>query len=222
MKRRQPPPSRMTPTLRRLRGGHRAPVEVRRRRLSSVMAMVDLLSCAFGGALFLFMLTATPMSRPEAAPEALSALAVVTVKYESRSVRPIVLVQPPNGGRRFLVDATRLGPSGRNLRAVDDARSNDAGGRVLVYGPTPWDVDPDVLLPPIRLLFEKPALGEWCFRLGVASDDSSSRHRFGSEIRTDAVQIKVQPLGGIEARPESQPVIPEGIGFAEPVCFPLT
>lgn len=182
----------------RFKGRRRAPATTRPKTAAAVMSMVDLLSCAFGGALFLFMLTAAPPELATAAPESQTAQGFVKIVVKSSSARPVFAFKYGEPALlRFRVDDDRLkGKSGR--RQVLRAASNLEGGKVWVYGPTPWDVGPDEDLRPLLLIFDKPE-GNWCLYVGLLDDDDDGR--LDSNAAIDAVNVEVTRPGEATVRP---------------------
>jgi len=174
----------------RIRSRRRAPPGRRPRAAAAVMSMVDLLSCAFGGALFLFMLTAAPLEPAKASPDARSEQAIVKIDVTTRSARPIFVFTPPpapTGLSPVIVDPSRLlGVS--SMRQVEDARSNLEGGKVWVFGPTPWDMSGDEKRP-LYLMFDAPE-GMWCLKVGLQDSDSAGRKSDGAAI--DAIDVRVR------------------------------
>lgn len=181
-------------------GRHRARMRLGRRRkrstsveprkASAVLTMVDLLSCAFGGAIFLFLLTAEPPGSAEASPKASTDDGLLTIRMASTTVRPIFVLKQKGTGQTFIVDGSTLtGHSAQ--RKVANSRSGIAGGSVFAIGSTPWDAEPGAQLHELTLKFEKPST-DWCIRYGTASDDSSARVRSIDQVKGPSIQIVVQ------------------------------
>jgi hypothetical protein len=174
----------------RLRGRKAKLTKLEPRKAAAILSMVDLLSCAFGGAIFLFLLTAAPPAAREASPKTTTEDGYVAIWVNSTMVRPIFVLKQRKTGISFVVDGTTLvGQSAH--RKVAGSRSGDTGGHVYAIGATPWDAEPGGQLQSLLLKFDKP-VAEWCLRYGTASDDSSARARSVSEIKEAPIQIRVQ------------------------------
>lgn len=181
-------------------GRHRARMKFGRRRkrspsveprkASAVLTMVDLLSCAFGGAIFLFLLTAEPPGNADASPKAATDDGLLTIRMASTIIRPIFVLRQKITGQTFIVDgATLTGHSAQ--RKIAKSRSGLTGGSVFAIGSTPWDAEPGGQLHELTLKFEKPTT-DWCIRYGTASDDSSARARSIDQVKGPPIQIVVQ------------------------------
>jgi hypothetical protein len=206
----------------RLRGSRRKAADPRAQTARAVLSMVDLLSCAFGGALFLFILTAAPANQAGGLPPAATDRAFLWIDIDSTTARPIVILKrfENEGGAlqdTIRVDASRLKGNG-SLREVVGARSNDTGGKISTFGLTPWEVDPGVRLPTLVLMLDDPS-SFWCVRLGVASDDSSARARSGTAIQTGQMTVRKQSVGSVSVEDTGDVVEPTGVGMAD--CLAL-
>lgn len=164
------------------------------RPTASILTMVDLLSCAFGGGIFLFIITANPLDMTtKAAPPSRTDDGLVVIQLKSEMVRPIFVFTQKRTGHRFVVD----GPSLRGhsaLQRVADARSGDKAGNVYAVRPTPWDLQEKASVRTLTLKFEQP-VSEWCVQYGTADDDTSARARGASQISRAEIAIRVQKPG---------------------------
>lgn len=205
----------------RLRGSRRKAADPRVLTARAVLSMVDLLSCAFGGALFLFILTAAPANQAGGLPPAATDRAFLWVDIDSTTARPIVILKRVDSEGRALqdpirIDASRLKGDG-SLREVVGARSNDSAGKVWTFGLTPWEVGPGVRLPTLVLMLDEPT-SFWCVRLGVASDDSSARERPGIAIQTKLMTVRKQTVGSSKVEDAVGAItVPTGVGMTE--CY---
>ena len=173
--RKEPNPfdDRQRPLL-RLRGRRRRTSEGRPRRAAAILSMVDLLSCAFGGALFLFMLTAQPAQQATAAPKAPTDVGFLKIEAKTNSVRPVFYFQDTNDPKEsFRVDRTRI-KGNSSLRVVKMPPSNPNRGKVWTYGPTPWDTPSNAKIRLLYLRLQAPQ-GKWCLRVGMQNDDTNGR-----------------------------------------------
>lgn len=208
----------------RLRGSRRKVDRNRARAARAVLSMVDLLSCAFGGALFLLILTAAPASQVGGLAPAGTDRAFLLVDIDSVTARPIVILKrfAGEGGEPqdiIRIDASKLKGVG-SLREVVGARSNDSGGKVWTFGTTPWEVGPGVQLPTLRLVLDDPT-SFWCVRLGIATDDSSARARPGSEINTKLITVRKKTVGSSRVEDAvGEIAVPAGVGMTEH-CYPF-
>lgn len=167
------------------------------RAVAAIMSMVDLLSCSFGAALFLFVVTFNPAEQRVATPDARSNQGIVRIIATTRSARPIfVLTDPLSGLPPVVVDKGRLkGTTG--LREVKDARSNADGGKVFVYGPSPWDLQYGEEKRPLYLVFESPT-GARCLRIGILDNDGTGRRDADGEITAIEVSVLKPKSAGME------------------------
>jgi hypothetical protein len=185
----------------RLRGGGRTRGAAKLRKASGVLAMVDLLSCAFGGALFLFMLTAAPTVQVNTAPDARSGDAFVILEVAASVARPIVLFKQIASSDSFIVDEDSL-MDASSERRIRHAKSRPDGGGIWAIGATPWDVNPGAARQILMLRFSKP-VKEWCVRMGIATDDSSARARGAGEVGPATMRLSIQKSG--DSQPTSGP-----------------
>lgn len=203
----------------RLRGSRRKAANPRAQTARAVLSMVDLLSCAFGGALFLFILTAAPANQAGGLPPAAMDRAFLWIDIESTTARPIVILkryESEGGALRdtIRIDASMLKGNG-SLREVVGARSNDSVGKVWTFGLTPWEVNPGVRLPTLVLMLDAPT-SFWCVRLGVASDDSSARERPGTAIQTKLMTVRKQSVDSSKVEDAVGAItVPTGVGMTE-------
>lgn len=179
----------------RLRGVQRKAQVRRVRSTRAVLSMVDLLSCAFGGALFLFMLTAAPPNQAGGLPPTVFDRATLWIDVETTNARPIVILKRYETAERrgpaaatMRIDLAQLDGSSA-LRKVIGATSNDFGGNVYAFGPTPWESAPGTRPVPLILMLDDPAT-HWCVRLGMASDDTLGRS--GVPIAVGAITVRRQ------------------------------
>lgn len=211
----------------RLRGAQRKPNGRRTRSARTVLSMVDLLSCAFGGALFLFMLTAAPPNQAGGLPPAAFDRAVLWIDMDTFNARPIIILQrfasadATEAEATIRIDAAQLGGHG-TLRKVIGASSNDTGGNIYAFGPTPWEAAPETRPGSLVLMLDDP-VANWCIRFGIASDDT--RGRAGKAIQVDAVSLRRQLPGAStpEEIPLTEPItstLPPHVGLSE-TCHPV-
>lgn len=178
----------------RLRSHKRRISDAPPRRAAAILTMVDLLSCAFGGGIFLFLLTAAPAGyAPGAAPSARTNDGFLKIHLTSDMVRPIFVLKQTKTDYSFVVDGASL--VGRSVeRRVAEARSGIATGRVYAIGPTPWDVAEDAPQRSLTLRFEEP-VADWCIRFATADDDSSARKRGANQIAEAPIVLSIQRPG---------------------------
>lgn len=211
----------------RLRGGQRKANGSRTRSARAVLSMVDLLSCAFGGALFLFMLTAAPPNQAGSLPPTAFDRTTLWIDMDMLNARPIIILKRYDDADRreaaatIRIDAAQLGGHG-TLRKVIGARANAMGGNIYAFGPTPWEAAPDTRPGPLILMLDEPAT-HWCIRLGIASDDTSGRA--GKPVRVDAVSLRRQLPGAssLEEVPMQDDIaanLPAGVGLSR-TCHPI-
>jgi hypothetical protein len=156
--------------------------------------MVDLLSCAFGGGIFLFIITANPSAMmPKAPPPARTQDGHLFIRLTSDMVRPVFVFTQRKTGRRFVVHGASLrGHS--TLRRVVDAQSGDMVGNVYAVGATPWDAEAGAPIRRLMLKFEQP-MAEWCIQYATADDDTSARARGLKEMKEAEITVRVQKPG---------------------------
>ena len=182
----------------RLRGIQRKAQTRRVRSTRAVLSMVDLLSCAFGGALFLFMLTAAPPNLAGGLPATVFDRAVLWIDTDTTNARPIIILKRYEtadttgpAAATMRIDLAQLGGSG-TLRKVIGATSNAFGGNIYAFGPTPWEAEPGTRPVSLALMLDNPAT-QWCMRLGMASDDTLGRA--GAPITVNAIVVRRQIPG---------------------------
>jgi len=178
----------------RMRGKKRQSSMPALRKNAAILSMVDLLSCAFGGGLFLFMLTAAPSELANAAPPSATSFAFLRITLTSNAARPLVVLQRADrGDDPILIDDARwAGNSSRRL--VDDPHAGGARPKVWTIGATPWDVlPPGTLQRPLLLQLEAP-IGDWCIRFGLSDNDEHARTPSGASI--DAVKVAIYQAEG--------------------------
>lgn len=183
-------------TRARLRLRKRAPprAEAPPRKAAAILTMVDLLSCAFGGGIFLFLLTAAPPGNlAKASPNAMTKDGLLIIEVASEMVRPIFVLSQVRTGHSFIVDGQSL--LGRSaMRRVANAYAGTRTGNVYAVGTTPWDVEDGSTRRSLILRFEQP-VSEWCLRYATADDDSSARERGLNQIKEARITVRIQKPG---------------------------
>lgn len=204
----------------RLRSYKRRASNAPPRRAAAVLTMVDLLSCAFGGGIFLFLITAAPFGRTSgAAPSARTNDGFLTIQLQSEMVRPMFILKEVGGGTSFVVDSESI--TGRSVeRRVKLAKAGPSNGRVYAVGPTPWDVAAGTPVRKLVLRFEEPA-PDWCISVATANDDSYARKRGADQISEARITLSIQRPGGKPQLIDLGPVttIPPALEFSPCIRF---
>jgi len=201
----------------RMRGRKRGSSARPLRKNAAILSMVDLLSCAFGGGLFLFMLTAAPSELANAAPQSTTSFAFLKLALTSDAARPLVLLSRTDDPTAAIrIDEAHL--IGRSSRRLVEQPVGSTQPKVWTIGATPWDVPPEGSKErPLLLQLEAPA-GDWCIKFGLADNDAHARQSSGASI--SAVRAWVYQSGGTDYSSIEIPTFEPISTVAEPGAVP--
>lgn len=163
-----------------------------------IYSMIDLLSCAFAGAIFLFLLVVSTRSVPVAAPPVVAEQAYIKLSTETPGKLPILVLWPPGEQRRPRATPYFLRPNLMQTNGLSRVEINAPGthnGSFVVHGEAAWM---DAGSPDLRSLIleiRKPRDGHWCIG-AVLSDTQEGFAKHTTVQEPVTVTVIVSAAGG--------------------------
>ena len=153
--------------------------------------MIDMLSCAFIGAIFMFLLVLASGRAIPAAPASISGESfVVRLAASTPDAMPLLTFSYPGTTRPVVLRPDRMQRSG--IRRY--ARFADNGPMFLVLGPTPWTDTPEMRSEETIVVIERNGT-DGCWEIGVLFADTRGRLATAAETEK-ALEAAVIVIAG--------------------------